>query len=115
MITTFRLLHPVGFTTSQYSDKVSHDKKKLISTKKILQIALKKKLDKVKSYVECDPFKNKLSASCTEMWDEIEELSSALHDIKVKLESFDDDNVMRNTNMLNDYYNKSLNKDSLEL
>ena len=115
MITTFRILHPVVVTTSQYSNQVSHDKKKLMTTKKILQIALKNKIEKVKSYVECDPFKNKLSSSCSQMWDEIEELSSALHDINVKLESYDNENVIRNTNMLNDYYNKSLNKDSLEL
>ena len=114
MITTFCLSHPL-VVTSQYSDRVSNDKKKLVTTKKRLQTALKIKIEKVKSYVECDPFENKLSASCTQMWDEIEELSSALHDIKVKLDHYDNENVKRNADMLNDYYIESLNKDSLEL
>ena len=114
MITTFSLSRPV-VVTSKHSDRVSSNKNKLMTTKKRLQTALKIKLEKVKSYVECDPFEYKLSASCTQMWDEIEELSSALHDIKVKLEHYDNENVIRNTKMLNDYYNESLNKDSLEL
>lgn len=105
----------IAYCSKQYSNRTSYDKKKLVTTKKRLQIALKNKLDKVKSYVECDPFENKLSVSCTQMWDEIEELSSALHDIKVKLEHQDNENVVRNTKMLNDYYNKHLNEDSLEL
>ena len=113
MITTFSLSHLV--VTSQHSDRVSSNKNKLMNTKKRLQTALNIKLEKVKSYVECDPFEYKLSAPCTQMWDEIEELSSALHDIKVKLKHYDNENVIRNTKMLNDYYNESLNKDSLEL
>tara|TARA_Y100000389_G_scaffold11145_1_gene10343 strand:+ start:457 stop:804 length:348 start_codon:yes stop_codon:yes gene_type:complete len=115
MFSTYRLSNSIVYASNQYKDRSLSDKKKLLTTKKRLQTALCIKIEKVKSYIECDPFEYKLSASCTQMWDEIEELSSALHDIKVKLKYYDNQNVIDNTNMLNDYYNKNLNKDSLEL
>jgi len=115
MFATFRPSNSVVYATNEYFDRVSHDKKKLMSTKKSLQTTLQLKLEKVKKYVECDPFENKLTTSCIQMWDEIEELSSALHDIKLKLEHYDDDNVIKNTNMLNAYYIEHLKKNSLDL
>lgn len=109
MFPTFRVSNPVV-----YASKIPQDKKKLLTTKKRLQTALKIKIEKVKSRVECDPFANKLTAPCTQMWDEIEELSSALHDVKEKIKKFDDENYMRNVNMLNDYNNKN-SSGSIEL
>lgn len=115
MFATSRLSNSIVYASNQYQGRGIYNKKKLLTSKKNLQTALNIKIEKVKSYIECDPFENKLSASCTQMWYEIEELSSALHDIKVKLEHYEDTNFINNTNMLNDYYNEQLNKDSLEL
>lgn len=101
-------VRPLCVVTSLSSSDDKHIQKnklkakiKLVNSKQMLQRMLYRKIEQVRNDEGCDPFKYTITKDCELMWDEIEELSRALCDVKKKLKYFDNEYIMRNIELLN--------------
>ena len=103
MFTLYRSIQPPCCDSSNHK-RVNQRKARLVNTQKILQNNLYNKIELVKNIGHCNPNNKSMTSECFQMWDEIEELSGILSNIRHEIKTIDkednDETYQRNITLL---------------
>lgn len=96
MVTLSRSIQPLYCSSNHKCNFVNKRKAHLVNTQKILQNNLYNKIELVKNINHCNPNNNSMTSECFQMWDEIEELSGILSNIRHEIKAIDKENNNQN-------------------